>query len=162
MHISRQVFWNVNKKQCSVGLGTQIAAEDSSRMRNTSICLIGQQACVTSRNHSFKILTTAPRLKYKTHSEEAGGGIAELQHNAEGRAQQLSKTPLVMNRGRLWQALQQGRSLHRAGGSVCSNSCDAEQPKGCGRLKRVCSEQVSKQVIHFQHYVPVVKGISQW
>lgn len=77
-----------------MGLSTQTAAEHSSRMRSTtSICLIGQQACVMSRNHSFKIFTTAPWLKYKTHSEEAGGGIAELQHNVEGSAQQLSKPP---------------------------------------------------------------------
>lgn len=70
-----------------MGHSTQTAAEGSSTMRSAiSICLIGRQACVMSRNRSFKIFTTALQLKYKTHSEKAGGGIAELQHNVEGSA----------------------------------------------------------------------------
>ena len=88
-----------------MGHSTQIAAEDSSTMRSTtSICLIGRQACVMNRNRSSKIFTTALQLKYKTHSKKAGGGIAELQHNVEGSAQQLSKKRSVMSIGRVRQA----------------------------------------------------------
>lgn len=87
----------------------------------TSICLIGQQACVMSRNHAFKIFTTAPWLKYKTHSEEAGGGIAELQHHAEGSAQQRSRSPpQVMHRGRLWQALTRQQPARSSGQGLLS------------------------------------------
>jgi len=57
-----------------------------------------------SRNRSFKIFTTALQLKYKTHSEEVGGAIAELQHSVEGSTQQLSKKPSVMHIGRERQA----------------------------------------------------------
>lgn len=129
MHISRCVFWNVNKKHCSVGLGPQTAAEDSVRMKSTtSICLIGQQACVMSRNHAFKISTTAPWLKYKTHSEEAGGGIAELQHHVEGSAQQAVEPLSRWCTGRLWQALTRQQPARSSGQCLLSQHC-ARQPK---------------------------------
>lgn len=57
-----------------------------------------------SRNRSFKISTTALQLKYKTHSEKAGGGIAEVQHNVEGSTQQLSKNPFIIYIGKVRQA----------------------------------------------------------
>lgn len=58
--------------------------------------------------------------------------------------------------------LSQGSSQQGAAGSVCSRSTVPGSQRLCLCLKRLRSEQVSKQVIHLQHYVLVVKGISQW
>lgn len=85
-----------------MGHSRQTAAEDPSAVQNAaSICLIGWQACVMSRNRLCKTFATALQLKHTAHSKQTGGGIAQLQRNVEGRAQQLCKKTSIIYIGRV-------------------------------------------------------------